>query len=246
MSFNPATEDEELILIPPDKEESMGRKLHAQIMEHYPDPVDPAMQYRVRNIGYKLSDVAERKNIVYRFTVLQSDKKNNYNAFATPGGYIYIFDTFVKALKNDDLIAAVLAHEMAHGEALHAVKRAQGSAALTALMFVSTQVEKQPGTTVKFNSAMGHLVASYSRNDERQADELAVKYMKKAGFEPSAVVGAMECMQDLHKNSRLYRYATYKSHPYLSERISYLKKIVNGRHDFDSYSNLTIDDPAFQ
>ena len=238
MSINPATEEEELILIPAVKERNMGRKLDEQVREHFDLPVDPLTQKRVEEIGAKLALGTDRRDVVYRVTVLNHAKDDFYNAFAAPGGYIYIFDDLVEALETDDNVAAVLAHEMGHVEARHSVKRFQGNMAITALMLLGAHIQKEKGTSAKANMAIGQLMAAYSRHDEREADELSVKYTRLAGFDPEGTVRSMEKLKALRKKAPRMRYSFYKSHPYLSERISYLKKFIKGYTDFDSYINL--------
>ena len=114
MSINPATDEEEIVLISSVKEKNMGKKIAIKIRKHFDLPVDPLVQERVEKIGKKLAPGADRKDLIYRFTVLDHEKDDFYNAFAAPGGYVYIFDDLVEVLETDDNIAAVLAHEMGH------------------------------------------------------------------------------------------------------------------------------------
>ncbi|MFC1479859.1 M48 family metalloprotease [Candidatus Omnitrophota bacterium] len=238
MSINPATEEQELIFIPSVKERNMGRKIHKQIGEHFNLPVDPLMQKRVEELGKKLASGADRRDVVYRFTVLDHEKDDCYNAFAVPGGYIYIFDDLVEVMETDDNVGAILAHEMGHVEARHAVKRMQGSIGTTILMLLGGYMEKKEGAYAKANMAIGQLMAAYSRHDERQADELSVKYMKRAELDPNGSVGALQTLKGLRKKAPRMKYSFYKSHPYISERIAYLKNFIRGYADFDSYINL--------
>ncbi len=240
-TVNQATDEEEMIFIPPAKERSMGRKLHKKILDKFDLPVDPLMQERVSRIGEKLARAGDRKDIVYRFTVLDNEKDNCFNAFAAPGGYIYIFDDLAEAVETDDNIAAVLAHEMGHIEAKHAVKRMQGNVAIAALMLVSAQMKSEKGTRGKAACAITELMGAYSRQDEKQADELSVKYLKDAGYDPRAAVKVIEKLKALRKKAPRARYSYYRSHPYLSERASYLEKYARGHASFDSYINLVTD-----
>jgi predicted Zn-dependent protease len=240
-TVNSATDEEEMIFIPPAKERSMGRKLHKQILDKFDLPVDPLVQERISRIGEKLAQTSDRKDMVYRFTALDHEKDNCFNAFAAPGGYIYIFDDLVEAVKTDDNIAAVLAHEMGHVEAKHAVKRMQGDVAIAALMLIGTQMNTEKGTHEKAACAIAELMSAYSRQDEKQADELSIKYLKGAGYDPRAAVKVIEKLQALRKKAPRARYSYYRSHPYLSERASYLDKYERGHASFDSYINLVTD-----
>jgi predicted Zn-dependent protease len=196
------------------------------------------VQKRVEEIGRRLAAGTDRKSIIYHFTVLTDEGDDNFNAFAVPGGYIYIFDDMVEKLGTDDKIAAVLAHEMGHVEAKHSVKRMQGSLGATLLMLLGSRVATDGRDIAKANAAIGQLMMSYSRHDERQADELSVKYLKKAGFDPAGAVQSLKVLKKLRKKGPMMKYSHYRSHPYVSERISHLKNTIKGYTDFDSYINI--------
>ncbi|MFQ5952170.1 MAG: M48 family metalloprotease [Candidatus Omnitrophota bacterium] len=238
MNLNPATEEEELVLISSTKEKNMGRNINKQVKKHYELPVDPLVQERIKGIGEGLAQVAERSELVYHFTVLNDKKDNNYNAFAAPGGYIYIFDDLVDVLETDDKIAAVLAHEMGHVEAKHSIKRLQGSLGATLLVLLGSQMKTDNKSFAAANAAIGTLMSAYSRHDERQADDLSIKYLKRAGFDPNGAVESLKTIKKLRKKAPLMKYLHYKSHPYLSERIAHIKKEIKGYMDFDSYINI--------
>lgn len=238
-AINPATDEKDLIIIPAEKERNMGKKLHKKIQKHFDLPVDPLMQERITKIGERLSRGSDRKDIVYRFTVLNAEEEDFYNAFAAPGGYVYIFDDLVEVLGTDDNVAAVLAHEMGHVEARHSVKRAQANIGITALMLVGAQMKSEKGTYSKATEAVGQLMAAYSRNDEKEADELSVKYMELAEFDAEGAVEALKTLKALRKKAPRRKYSIYKSHPYLSERIAHIKNFIKGSSSFDTYINLT-------
>ncbi|MFH1837017.1 MAG: M48 family metalloprotease [Candidatus Omnitrophota bacterium] len=244
VSVNPATDEEEIIFIPAAKERNMGRQINEKVLKTFKLPVDPLMQERIRGIGEKLSSGADRNDIVYRFTVLKGEKKDTYNAFAAPGGYVYIFSDLVEVLDTDDEIAGVLAHEMAHVEAKHSIKRLQGSLGVTALMLLGSQLKTEDNSAVYLGSAVNQLMAEYSRQDERQADELSVKYMERTGYDPMGAIGALEKLRGLRKEGKRMKYFFNKSHPYLSERIAGLEKDINGQMNFNSYINLVQDKDA--
>ena len=241
ISVNPATDEEEIIFIPAAKERNMGRNINEKVHEHFDLPVDPLMQERIANIGKKIASETDRRDIVYRFTVLKGKKEDNYNAFAAPGGYVYIFSDLVEELKDEEKIAGVLAHEMAHVEAKHSIKRLQGSLGVVALMLLGTQMKKGEGSAVSLNSAINQLMAAYSRKDERQADELSVKYMERAGYDPGGTIGALKTLKKLRKKATRMKYFFNKGHPYISERIAHLKTIIKGYTDFESYINIVSD-----
>ena len=236
-TYNPATEEEEVIFIPVEKEKSMGKNIDEQVRKKFDLPVDPLVQKRIEEIGKRLAGGTDRRDIVYHFGVLNHEEDDYYNAFAAPGGYIYIFDDLVEVMKDDDKIAAVLAHEMGHVEARHSVKRLQGALGITALMILGSQMNAEEGTRARLNNAIGQLMAVYSRHDEWEADELSVRYLKRAGYDPHGAIQALEELKGLRKRGPVRKYMFYKSHPYLSSRIAHLNELVKGYADFDSYIN---------
>jgi len=238
MSYNPATEEEEVIFISSAKERNMGRNIDEQVRKAFELPVDPLVQEKIGKIGERLAGGSDRKDVIYHFTVINNKKDDCYNAFAAPGGYIYIFDDLVEVMQDDNEIAAVLAHEMGHVEAKHSIKRLQGSLGATLLMVLGSQMKPEKGAYEAANEAIGQLMSAYSRHDERQADELSARYLKKAEFDPQGAVRSLRKMKKLRKKGPLMRYQYYKSHPYLSERIAHLNKVIKGYMDFDSYINL--------
>ncbi|MFH1380770.1 MAG: M48 family metalloprotease, partial [Candidatus Omnitrophota bacterium] len=161
-----------------------------------------------------------------------------YNAFALPGGYAYMFDAMMEMLDTDDMIAAVIAHEIGHITAKHAMKRMQGSLGVNALMILAAAMAGSGGTLADTNEAISQMMMSYSRDDEFEADRLSVKYTKMAGFNPNGVIQSLTRLKELRKNGREMRYAFYKTHPYLSERISFARNEIKGYTDFDSYINV--------
>jgi predicted Zn-dependent protease len=244
-SINPATEEEEFILIPAEKEKNMGRNIDKSVKKHFELSVDPLVQERIEKIGNKLAEGTDRKDLVYYFTVLNHEEDECYNAFAAPGGYIYIFDDLVEVMETDDKIAAVLAHEMGHVEARHSLKRLQTSLGTALLMILGSRMNREKGSLAEANTALAQLMMAYSRHDEFQADELSVKYLKRAGYDPEGAVQSLKTMKRLRKKGKRMKYSYYRSHPYLSERIAHVKNKINGYADFDSYINIVPRDDGF-
>lgn len=232
----------EIILIPTEKEKSIGISIAKQVESKYEDVDDPLIQERFEKIGKKLARVCDRQDLTYHFKVLKAKegkKRENFvNAFSLPGGYVYIFDVFIEVLETDEKIAAVTAHEIAHISARHAVKRLQGSIGLNALMALAIVAARDGAAVAEANEALNQLMLAYSRDDEFEADKLSIKYLKDAGFDPNGVLESLEGLRDLRKKGAIRRYIYYKTHPYLSERIAAARTEIQGYMDFDSYINL--------
>jgi len=241
--------EKEDIFVSKDKEKKMGDSIAKRVEEKFDEVDDPLIQKRFEDIGKRLAKVCDRQDFVYHFKVLKAKedepKEKYYNAFALPGGYIYMFDALIEVLETDDKIAAVTAHELGHICARHSVKRLQGSLGTSALMILAIATAQDSRTVAKANQALGQLMMAYSREDELAADVLSVQYVKDAGFNPEGVLGSLETLQRLRKEGRELRYRYFKSHPYLSERIATVRSEIKGYVDFDSYINLPEKDEDF-
>lgn len=234
--YNLATKQEEHLFFSTAGEVKLGRSLARQIDEKFEVSKDIKLSERVERIGKKIASVCERKDIAYSFTVLESDKAN---AFALPGGYVYINRGLLEEIDSDDEIAACLAHEISHIVARHSVKRLQASLGYNLLSLIALAATKdvrfKRGTDLAFNQ----LMLGYSREDELLADRLSVKYLRKAGYGPEGVITLLEKLKMIKKEAPLQPLlpAYARSHPYITERIAAAKKEIYGKIDFSDYIN---------
>jgi len=236
-SYNLATQREEVSFISSDKEENMGRNLAKQVEKKFELEPDALMQKKVKEIGKRIADVCDRKSISYHFAVLAGDEDDKVNAFALPGGYVFVFAALVNKAESDDELAGVIAHEVAHITARHSVKRMQASLGDTILRLALARGEMDNATRAKANEALNQLMFAYSREDEMLADRLGVKYLKLAGYNPEGMITFLGRLLEMKRKAPIRKYRHYKSHPYLSERLSIVKEAVYGHMDFTDYIN---------
>jgi len=232
---NKATKEDELILVSEEKEKNIGASIAKRIEDKFPPVEDPLIQKRFSDIGNKIAASSDRSDIEYTFKVLKGD---DYNAFAVPGGYIYIFDKLYDEFKDDGDLAAVIAHEISHIVARHSVKKLQSSIGLTALMLLGAIVSKDRQKIRDLDIAFTYLMAAYSREDEFLADKFSIKYLKKAGFDPKCVLRSLEKLQAIHMSGPVRPYAYFKTHPFLSIRMAKVKEEIYGKMDFKGYINM--------
>ncbi len=234
--YNIATKQEDIILYDTASEVKIGRQASMQIEKQYKTVKDPVMLARLNSIGQRIVDVCDRKNLTYRFAIL--DQKE-VNAVSLPGGFIYVNKGLIDFVKNDDELAAVLAHEVAHIVAKHSIKRMQaamGLNILTILAAASGNADAAAGTDLAGFSMM----ISYSREDELLADRLAVRYTRKAGFNPAAIASFLERLKKKSLNEPLRPGGFYaRTHPYISERVSVIKEETGQQLNFKDYINRT-------
>ena len=238
-SFNLATQQEEYSLTSTEKEVAMGRQVARQVEEELTVVPDEPLQERVRAIGARIVAVCDRKELVYHFAVVKDDA---VNAFSFPGGYVYLNAGLVKAAANDDELAGVIAHEVGHVCARHAVKRYEGSLGAQIVQLAAMATRQGPaaqGVSIAMQAAQ----LAYAREDELRADRLAVKYLKAAGCDPRGMLSFLEKLRGIDREKIQYlprgvvhpQYAM--THPYVPERVRAVKEAFFGVADYVDYLN---------
>ncbi len=247
--YNPATGEDDIVFIGEAQEVRMGKSLAKTAEEKFGLAEDVDMQRRVSEIGQKIADVCDRPQLAYSFIVLEGEEleeEQRYNAFALPGGYVYIFKDMAEDIESDDELAAILAHEVGHIVAKHGVKKLQSSIGMAGLSLLGAVTVSDRRTRAKSSVAIAQLMMTYSRQAEFEADKLSVRYLKKAGYDPKAAVAFMERILQRHLKGRVYHYRYFRTHPYTSERKAMLNKEIEGEFAFDDYINITTEaDEAF-
>ena len=230
--YNPATGRNEVILINSESEAMIGKSAALQISQKYKLIETGKDLDRLKDIGSRIAAVSDRQDIEYSFYIID-DKA--LNAFTIPGGYVYIFKGLYDKLDDDEL-ASVIAHEIGHVAARHIVKKMQASlgyqilstiALIAYTKNVDDDKKKQAGYVAYAGATAFNLtMLGYSRKDEFQADELSVKYASSAGFNPYGMIGALEKLREQEKKGIPAPYIL-RSHPYIDQRITRLKKLIN-------------------
>lgn len=210
-----------VIFIPVAQEVAIGEGM-AQQVEHDEKILDDAeWQAYLNEVGQKIVKVSDRQDIQYQFKVIESDQ---INAFAAPGGYVYFYTGLLKVMENEAEMAAVMAHEISHVVARHSVKRIQaalGVALAYDLVFGSDGSSKALDAAI--NVGMGLTFASYSRSNEREADEFGLVYLVKAGYNPQGEVTMYEKLAAQGGGERSVFEQLASSHPETQERINNAK-----------------------
>ena len=229
-SVNPVTGKQDFVMISENQEIQMGREYNAQILKQNPVYQDQELQEYVQSIGESLAIKSHRPNLIYRFTVLDSP---DINAFALPGGYIYINRGLMSYLSTEEELAAVLGHEIGHVTARHSVKQYSQSQLMGIL---STAVEINAGRTAGniANLASGALLSGYGRDMELEADDLGAQYIFQEGYSPQGMFEVLSVLKDQEiyskkiaeqrgQEPRSY-HGVFASHPSNDSR---LKEVLN-------------------
>jgi len=232
--FNLATGREESLFYTTEQEVRIGEKVSKQFDKHYEISTEVEENKRVNRILDKIVAVCDRKEFVYTIKIIDDDK---LNALSLPGGPVYVFKKLVDKV-NDDELAGIIAHEVAHIAARHGVKRMQGALGYTLVQALAVSTGN---TDAILGAQAAYLTAflAYSREDEFQADRLGVKYMKKAGYDPSGMVNLLEKLMEEKRRAPLQKFGYWRTHPYLNERMAVVRQAITGQLDFKGYLNLT-------
>jgi predicted Zn-dependent protease len=189
---NPVTGRREFAFMSEAQEISIGQEQDLEVKKEMGIYNDPALQEYVSNIGMQLAKLSERPTLPWHFTVVDQPA---VNAFALPGGYIYITRGILPFLDNEAELAGVLGHEIGHVTARHAVQqytRAVGGQIGLVALGIFVPAARPFGDVT--SQALGVLFLKYGRDDELQADQLGAKYETTGGWDPEGVPGMLSTL----------------------------------------------------
>lgn len=216
-----------------EKETELGQEFLASIKRQFQFLDDEFAQNYINQLGKTLSQGIGVKPFPFHYYII---KQNDLNAFAGPGGHIFIYSGLISSMNDVDELAGVLAHEMGHITARHLSKRIeQGkkiNIATMAAVLAGIFVGGKAGAALTTGSVAAGIQTQlhYSREDERQADQLGLTYASLAGFDPSGLIRALTVIQ---KNSWMESNkipAYLRTHPTGPERISNLEAMLQYFH----------------
>ncbi|MDG2060382.1 MAG: M48 family metalloprotease [SAR86 cluster bacterium] len=191
-SINPVTGNRDFVTMSEDSEIAMGQNYSVQVLQQVPAYKDKDLQAYVQMIGESLAKKSHRSNLIYRFTVLDSP---DINAFALPGGYIFINRGLMAYLSSEEELAAVLGHELGHVTARHSVRQMSQAQLIG---FMSMIVGSQAGRTAAdiTNMAGGAFLAGYGREMELEADKIGAEYMALDGYSPQGMMETLTVLKE--------------------------------------------------
>jgi predicted Zn-dependent protease len=178
---NPVTLQSEFNIVSEERENNIGRQAHPEIIKQFGYYENEELQRYVNEVGQKLVAVCKRKDITYHFAVLDTPMEN---AFAVPGGYIYITRGLLAYLNSEAELAGVLGHEIGHVVGRDSAN--QISQSMLAQFAVLAGVAAPGGADVAQATGMllNSVMMGFGREKEYIADEQGVAYMNKAGYDP--------------------------------------------------------------
>ena len=183
---NPVTGKPQLALMTVQQEIEMGRQTHQEVLQTMGAYQDQDLQRYVEETGQRLAQASERPDLPWAFTVIDDP---SVNAFALPGGFIYLTRGILSHMASEAEMVSVLGHEIGHVTARHSVERISkaqlAQVGLIAGMILSPELRNFGDLA---STGLQVMFLKFSRDDERQADDLGFRYMNQAGYEPREMV----------------------------------------------------------
>jgi len=224
----PLTNRSQFMMVSPDQEMALGATEAKKIVETSKISTDKKLQDRVKRIGEKIAAVSGRSDFAWEFTVIQDDTPN---AFCLPGGKVFFYTGILKITENDDQIATVMGHEIAHALARHGAERMSmqnasniGAQVLAVALNVPAQYQNLYSQAYGVTSQVG-LILPYSRTFEHEADQIGIYLMYKAGYAPAQAVKFWENMERASRGGQKPP-AFLSTHPADSERIKAIREYI--------------------
>ena len=228
---NPVTGGTDIVTMSEAQEIELGRKMHPQILQQYGRFDDEQLQQYVSEVGQRIAAKSHRSNLQYTFTVLDGDE---VNAFALPGGYVYITRGIMAYLNSEAELAAVIGHEVGHVTARHSVKQQAGATAAGVGAMVVGILTGSGDLANVANMAGGALISGYGRDMELEADKLGAEYLNRIGYEPEAMIDVVRLLKNQemlevqmarqeNRKPRVY-HGVFASHPDNDTRLQEVVK----------------------
>lgn len=229
-TVNPVTGKSQLDLMGESQEIAMGAQLYprytAQSLGAVPDP---ELQRLVENVGQKLAAVGHRPEVPWQFNAVNDPM---VNAYALPGGKVSVTRGLLSRMGSEDELAAVLGHETGHVTARHAAAQySRQMIAQLAMVGAAVYMEAEDVDNRNLYMLGGMFgaqlaLAHYSREQERQSDELGLDYMVAAGYNPEGMVDLMRVLEAQHQRQPNLIERMLASHPMTAERIATAQREV--------------------
>ena len=246
---NPVTGKQNFVLMSEEQEIDLGEQYHTEVMKQYEVYDDPELTALVKRLGGELAANSHRSDLNFHFTVLDSPE---VNAFALPGGYVYITRGIIAYMNSEEHLAGVLGHEIGHVTARHSVR--QHAASTTANVFgaIATIATGSQGVSQLSGALGGALVSGYGRSHELEADRLGAEYLAVAGYDPQMMHGVIGILKDQeafelkraqeeNRQPRIY-HGLFSTHPDHDRR---LQEVIAAAEKFKNPQAKHTDPEAF-
>jgi predicted Zn-dependent protease len=217
----PITGRSQLILVDDAQVQELGLQAYQEMKREQPLSDDPALNSRVQRVGRDIAQISPKPDWEWEFSLFENDSAN---AFALPGGKVGVNTGLFKAAKNDDQLAAVIGHEVAHAIARHGAERmSQGQLAQVGGAAVGIATGNQAYVGAYSALAQFGFMLPNSRTQESEADHIGLLYMAEAGYDPRAAIDLWKNMQQIGGEGPMEWLST---HPSPGNRIERLEALM--------------------
>ncbi len=221
---NPATGEREFSLMSEQQEIALGQEANQQVRQEMGVYDDKELNQYVTGVGQRLAKASERPTLPWQFAVVDDPV---VNAFALPGGFIYLSRGILPYLGSEAEMAGVLGHEIGHVTARHSAQqysRATGATlglALGSILFPEAAPFGQLA-----EAGVGLLFLKYGRDDELQADSLGVRYAARSGYNPAGVAGMLQTLDRIDEGSASDVPNWLSTHPAPADRVEKVQAAI--------------------
>jgi predicted Zn-dependent protease len=213
------------MLVSESQEVAMGQQYDSQVVATIGLYPDPALQSYIQTLGKRLAATSERPNLPWTFRVVDDPA---VNAFAVPGGFVYVTRGILAHMNNEAQLATVVGHEIGHVTARHTAAEMSKEQVATLGLVVGSIANKQVAQYAGVaQQALGVLFLKFSRDNENQADELGVRYSSRANFDSREMVNVMKVLDRLSatEGGRLPEWLS--THPNPGNRVEHISSIIS-------------------
>jgi beta-barrel assembly-enhancing protease len=209
------------------QEIQMGQEYSQQINAQLPIVSDPEINRYINVLGDQIANLTGRADLPWRFYVVDS---REVNAFAVPGGYIYVNRGLIERTTTMDELAGVLGHEIGHVVRRHSIKqmeKAQGANVGVTLACILTNICNSQVAQAGINIAGGAVFARFSRQDELEADQEAISNTVRAGINPQGIVTMFQKLMSERRSRPSAVEGWFSTHPLEEDRIEATQATIN-------------------
>jgi beta-barrel assembly-enhancing protease len=221
---NPVTGEKQKVSLTVEQEKVLGLQSAPEMIKEFGGLAsDKKLRNYVEQIGGRIVSSTEAKNSPYNFNFHLLADENTVNAFALPGGQIFITMALLKRLKTEDQIAGVLGHEIGHVINRHSAEHIAKQELTQGLIQATDIASGDPGMISRFVGNMINM--KYGREDELESDRYGVKYLIESGYKPEAMIDVMQILKDASGGGSQPEFMS--THPNPDNRIGKLKEIIS-------------------
>src|SRR5438128_886267 len=222
-----------------DQEWQLGQQLAAQVESQVQLVRDPQAVAYVRMVGERIHAVTPLANGPFDFEIINDP---SVNAFSLPGGHVYINTGLIAQADKVDMLAGVMAHEISHVVARHALKQVEQQQEISTIGAILLGQNPNVLAQLAAQIVAGGAMARFSRADEKQADDLGLDFVSRAGYDPHGMLEMFQKLLALDRGGSSAVARFFQDHPGTQDRINDITSRINAM----GKTSGVVDDPDYQ